>query len=121
MKTLIITLILTYSGILWAHGDMGPHGGKIEMPGPFHVELVGKLPIITVYLLDMNFENPTIKDSKVEVLLKMNKHQIPLKCSPKKEGFECVLRQKIAISKGELVIKATREKAVGNESIFPIP
>jgi hypothetical protein len=52
----ISTLVLI--GSVWAHDDayldtqVAPHGGQLRMAGGYHLELVMKPPMITVYVTD---------------------------------------------------------------------
>lgn len=106
----------------FAHGEdkPGPHGGFIRMPGAFHTEVV---PVnkreIKVYLLDIEWKNPSIQRSKVQV--EMNK--IVKECSPQSEPyFVCSFSPKVDLTKkGSLKIKAQREGQIGNEVIYELP
>lgn len=123
MKFLIAVFLLP--SLCWAHGENkpGPHGGHIRMPGAFHTELVlEEDQSLSIYLLDMNFESPQIKDSNVEVFLKSKKgEKIPFKCMPMNEDhFHCMPEKKFSL-KGELKIKAVRNKAAGNEAVYKLP
>lgn len=106
-----------------AHGEdqPGPHGGSIRMPGAFHTEvLVNNDKSVQVYLLDMNFKNPTLKDSKVAVRMENNKKSVPFKCMPMDDHFHCQAEGNSAL-KGKLIVEATRENAVGNEAVYELP
>ncbi len=54
----------------YGHGEnkLGPNGGFIKMPGAFHTEVV---PVgqnkLKVFLLDMNWKNPSILNSNLSV------------------------------------------------------
>jgi len=119
MKNLIIGLMILTGIQVWAHGEdkPGPHGGFISMPGAFHVELV---PIsdreLKVYLLDMHWKNPTIKNSTVEISMESTSAT----CAAKKDHFVCqfstVLRKA-----GELKVNATREMQIGNTVKYALP
>lgn len=107
----------------WSHGNdkPGPHGGNIEMPGAFHTELVlDKDQSAHIYLLDMNFQNSTTKDSSVKVFARDKKETVPFNCAIMADHFHCVPTKKYS-TKADLVIQATREKAVGNEAIYKLP
>ncbi|AFY01867.1 hypothetical protein [Bdellovibrio bacteriovorus] len=123
MKKLIATLVLLPS-LSWAHGEdkPGPHGGHILMPGAFHTEItVDKDQGVHVYLLDMNFENPTTKDSSVKVTARGKKTTVAYNCSIMGgDHYHCIPEGKVP-TKTELVVEATREKAVGNEAIYKLP
>lgn len=113
----IVCSLLFISSIALAHGDdkPGPHGGKIDMPGAFHTEIVKKENGFLVYLLDMDFANPSVKDSQVQATLKSAGKTQTLVCKTEKDYFFCTAR---VPKSGELSVKATREKAAGNEVIF---
>jgi hypothetical protein len=73
MKTFQSSLaaVLLISSAAFAHGEhkLGPHGGKIRMPGSFHTEVVSEGPKeVKVYLLDMKFQ--TLSTDKSFVSLK---------------------------------------------------
>ncbi|CAE80060.1 hypothetical protein AB1A81_10205 [Bdellovibrio bacteriovorus] len=120
---LLATLILL-PALSWAHGEdkPGPHGGHIQMPGAFHTEItVDKDQSVHVYLLDMNFANPTIKDSSVAVTAKNKKSEIKYTCSVMgNDHYHCIPNGKVP-AKTNLIVQATREKAVGNEAVYKLP
>jgi hypothetical protein len=68
MKTIcmLFAAILFQHTLASAHGEdkAGPNGGFIRMPGAFHTELVpsGK-DKLKVYLLDIQWKNPSLKNS----------------------------------------------------------
>lgn len=124
MKKLILTSLFMPL-MTWAHGDdkLGPNKGYVQMPGAFHTEVVlDKDQSVHVYLLDMEFKNPTLKDSSVAVTYKNKKSSVAFNCLPMGgDHFHCTPSQKISIKQGKLVVQATREKAVGNEAIYKLP
>lgn len=109
---------------VFAHGEEnpGPHGGHIKMPGGFHTELeMDPQQGAHIFLLDMSFENPTVKDSSVQARFKSGKTEIPFTCSVMGANhFHCVPQKKLP-ARGQLLIKPVREKAVGNEVIYELP
>ncbi|MBO9665966.1 MAG: hypothetical protein J7501_04070 [Bdellovibrio sp.] len=126
MTKKLFTLILFLPLTVLAHGEEkpGPNGGHVRMPGPFHTELeIDSVQGAHIFLLDLNFQNPTVKDSAVEVSFKGEKakNNVTYKCGIMGGNhFHCVPQGKIA-GKGVLKVKATREKAVGNEVTYDIP
>ncbi|MDG0816343.1 hypothetical protein [Bdellovibrio svalbardensis] len=124
LRHLLSVLLLLTSVKAVAHGEEkpGPHGGHIKMPGAFHTELeIDSNQGAHIFLLDMQFKNPTIKDSSISAVFKTKKEQIPYQCSVMgRDHFHCAPSKKLP-SKGQLVIKAIREKAVGNEAVYNIP
>lgn len=122
MKLFAIVILLP--SLLWAHGEEkpGPHGGHIQMPGAFHTELVlAKDHSAHIYLLDMNFQNPTTKDSQVTVVARNKKSEVKYNCSVMGGNHFHCLPQGAVLPQAELVVKATREKAIGNEAIYKLP
>ena len=123
LKTLTFITILFSCLHLWAHGEdePGPHGGHIKMPGAFHTELVVESPqAVRFYLIDLSFQNPTVKDSTIVASFRNAKAIIPLNCAAEKEFFICRSEKKLP-PQGELSVKATRNKAVGNEVVYKFP
>lgn len=123
MKKLAASLILL-PVLSWAHGEdkPGPHGGHIQMPGAFHTELVlSEDQSAHIYLLDMNFQNPTVKNSQIQVVARNKKSEVKYDCSVMGGNhYHCVPQGKVP-AKTEIVIKATRESAVGNEAVYKLP
>lgn len=119
----LLTALLFGPVLAVAHGGdkPGPHGGNVEMPGAFHTELVlDKDQSAHIYLIDINFQNPTTKDSSVKVFARNKKMEVPFSCSIMDDHFHCVPSKKYQ-AKGEIVVQAVREKAVGNEAIYKLP
>lgn len=107
-----------------AHGDdkPGPHGGKIQMPGPFHTEVLNYQDKgFKVYLLDINFENPTSKNSFVKAKIKTKEKEISLLCTPHPDHFYCEKNSSNVKSEGELYILAERNFAKGMEIKYQLP
>lgn len=95
MRLLFFLFILGGGEFALAHGEdkPGPHGGEIRMPGAFHTELVldkgGKKGApAKIYLLDIEWKNPVVKDSAVSVAV----DEKPAKeCKPASDHFTCEL------------------------------
>ncbi|WP_413291513.1 hypothetical protein [Bdellovibrio sp. HCB337] len=119
-----LAALLLVPALSWAHGEdkPGPHGGHIKMPGAFHVELnMDKDQSLHIFLLDMEFKNPTVKDSKIAATARHKKSLIKFNCSVMGSNhFHCIPEKKYP-AKGEIVIQATRDNAVGNEVKYPLP
>lgn len=124
---LIITAIVSgfWSSLAWSHGEdrPGPHGGAIRMPGAFHTELVllakGEFKI---YLLDLNFKNPSTKKSELQVHY-LDKESAKADCQAQKNHYYlCKLPQPVDFAKkGELRVVATRDGQTGAEVVYPLP
>jgi hypothetical protein len=127
MRTLIFTLLMTLilgEGVVYAHGEdkLGPNGGFIRMPGAFHTEI---LPLgankLKVYLLDINWKNPSVSNSSLSVTL--NSKKIPKdKCQIKEKYYLCEFPKGVDLTKkGELSIEAQRENQKGNKVSYELP
>lgn len=123
MTHFLLSLFLTPT-LTFAHGEEkpGPHGGHIQMPGAFHTELVlDKDQSAHIYLLDMNFTNPSIKDSSVEVTAKTKGKSVAFQCMIMNENhFHCTPEKKYPAT-AKIIVKAVREKAPGNEAVYKLP
>lgn len=127
MKRILVLgfLSLVLPALAYAHGEdkPGPNQGYLQMPGAFHTELVlDKDQSVHIYLLDMEFKNATVKDSSVEVTYQSGKKTVPFKCAVMgSDHFHCTTSEKYSTKKGDLKVKAVREKAVGNEAVYKLP
>lgn len=122
MKSVSSLIILFLSLNLFAHGEdkPGPNGGFIQMPGNFHTEVVPvKDGSFMVFLLDLQFQNPSIKDSSVEVTLVKGKKKQPVSCMAMGEHFHC--KPTSSLKSGTLVILPKREGTVGMEAKYKLP
>lgn len=123
-KLIFSSLILTtFPQLALAHGEdkVGPHGGFIRMPGAFHTEIVQtEKDKAKIYLLDMNWQSPSVKDAKVEVGLGT---KATVKCQAQEESyFLCSFPKGTDLSKkGKLQVKAQREGQKGNEVTYELP
>ena len=124
MKPLLaLTFILmTVSIRSFGHGEdkFGPNGGYLKMPGVFHTEVVlekdGK---IKIYLIDINFKNPMIKNSKLTAAINSETKK-ELKCTTKRDHFICDTK-KSDLTKGTLTIVAVRDTVKGAEAVYELP
>ncbi len=102
---------------LFAHGEdkAGPHGGKILMPGAYHVEVMKSesSKIVMVYLLDMFFKNPSTKNSSVKILKSAKDKKVLQTCVVKGDGFECKLDAVSGKDQENIVIQSQREGLSG--------
>lgn len=122
MKTLLTLILLAASVKSFGHGEdkLGPNGGYLKMPGGFHTEVVpekdGKLK---VFLLDINFKSPVVKNSTVTVTIN-NGTKKDIKCTNKRDHFLCETT-KADLSKGTLNIVAVRSTVKGAEAVYELP
>lgn len=122
-KALII-LLNCISTLALAHGEdkPGPHGGFIRMPGGFHTEI---LPVdknkLKVYLLDINWQNPSIKESSLDVSFGNNADRAT--CDRKENLFYlCSFSKKTDLTKkGKLTVTSMREGQKGNAVTYDLP
>lgn len=127
MRTLIFTLLMTLilgDGVVYAHGEdkLGPNGGFIRMPGAFHTEV---LPLgankLKVYLLDINWENPSVLNSSLTVSLRSKKTS-QAKCEVQENYYLCEFPMGVDLTKkGELSVEAQRENQKGNMVSYELP
>lgn len=121
-QAIALIVISVWSTLAIAHGDdkPGPHGGFIQMPGPFHTEVVPLVPDkFKVYLLDINFQNEITDNSSVMLVT----HKGPISCQKHADHyFICTLPKGVRVSgPGHLKIKAVRNGQVGNEAVYNLP
>jgi hypothetical protein len=112
LPCLLKVAFLLVPALCLAHGELkpGPHGGEIRMPGAFHVEVIARSVTVDVYLLDMQFENPQIADSSVNVTLQRDEDQLALECQVvnNKKMFRGLLPNNEELGAGRLLVNATR-------------
>lgn len=124
MKLFLIFILIASISNSFSHGGgkPGPHGGHIQMPGSFHTELVLENDNAKVFLLDINFKNPTTVDSKIHVRAqnKTKKENDEVSCVKKVNHFECPLKNLLS-TYSQISIKATRNGKTGSEAIYELP
>lgn len=119
---LLIGLILTASISAFSHGEdkLGPNNGYVKMPGGFHTEVVPNNDgTFKVYLLDIQFKNPTVKNSKVRATIDNGK-KTDVACTAKRDHFHCSSK-KGDLAKGTLSVTAERNSVKGNEAVYNLP
>lgn len=117
----IMSIFLTK--LSWGHGEdkPGPNGGYIRMPGAYHTEVLIQNSVLKIYLLDINWKNPTVNQSSAEAYLKNKETSISLKCDKKANYFECAIDKNMDINSGTLELKTKREGQVGNVAVYDLP
>ncbi|MBY0554549.1 hypothetical protein K2P97_08475 [bacterium] len=126
MKHLILTLILSFvSSSVLAHGEdkLGPNKGYIKMPSNYHTEVVpdGKNRI-KVYLLDINWKNPSVKKSKLEAVHKTAATSSKAMCLVGSDHYICSFSKAIDLTQpGELTINSQREGQKGAAAVYALP
>lgn len=110
---------------VFAHGEnkLGPNNGYIRMPGSFHTELVPDTDgNFMVYLLDVNNQNPAVKDSSVEFKMKDAEGSVTFKCLPMPDHFHCMNERKIKeLKEASIIIKAKRLGVTGTDAVYKLP
>lgn len=121
-STIALLISFFVTSLVWAHGEdkFGPHKGFVRMPGAFHTEIVlnGKNKL-KVYLLDIEWKNPTIEKSSLEVTYN---DQIKATCKSEKDFYSCSFPKSVNLTqKGELKVLASRKDQKGNIALYPLP
>jgi len=126
MKKILIAAILAGSLNVLVHGEdkKGPFGGYLQMPGTFHTEVVPdkRDKSFHIFLTDLEFKNPTVKDSSLDVTYE-NEGQKPVKfkCEVMSGNhFHCIPGKDYPNDKGTLVLNANRMKQKGTAK-YPLP
>ncbi|TGL88743.1 hypothetical protein EHQ68_08885 [Leptospira congkakensis] len=104
---IVFFIIFMSATQVFAHGEHkpGPHGGLIRMPGAFHTEVLPYQNLgFKVYLLDINFENPTSKNSKLQGKVVSKGKEFPLKCKNHPDHFYCEIPGGSSVEEGELIL-----------------
>lgn len=118
--TLIFSLLTALSINVFAHGEdkPGPHGGYIRMPGAFHTEVIKDKNGYRIYLLDINWKNPSVLDSSVSASIQTGKKKSDLTCTKESDSYLC---KSSLPEKGELNIIAKREGQTGIVAKYKLP
>lgn len=91
------------------------------MPGAFHTEIVpDKGSAYRVYLVDLEFKNPKVTNSKVDLSVIDGSKTIPFICKAEADSFLCSTDKKLSGPK-EIVLTAKRDGAQGNEAKYSLP
>jgi hypothetical protein len=120
----VILITILKASMVLAHGEdkFGPNGGFIFMPGVFHTEVVPTgSDKLKVFLLDIEWKNPTTKNSSVSAEIKAIKTTSLLKCETKEIYFLCSLPKGSNLNSGQLEVLAMREGQKGNLAIYDLP
>lgn len=108
-----------------AHGEdkPGPHGGFVRMPGAFHTEVLAVSETeFQIYLLDIEWKNPTVEGSSVSAALKRGSKLIQLQCLPIEKRFSCrTPKDETHRKKDILQVTANRTGMIGNIASYELP
>jgi hypothetical protein len=122
MGNLLILLLLTQTS--WGHGEdkPGPNKGFIRMPAGYHTEVLpdGKHRL-KVWLLDVNFKNPTVKNSSLEITHE-GERKTKASCEAKGRNFLCTFPNAVDLTKqGKLLVESSREGQKGMDVAYDLP
>ncbi len=124
LKSLFYLLLLMGSNFAFGHGEdkPGPNGGFIRMPGAFHTELV---PVeknqLKVFLSDMEFANPTLLNSKVELEL-AGKISQKANCMGHQTHYLCSFKKDVDLNQpGKLIVRSQRMGQKGMDMTYDLP
>lgn len=123
MKTILLLTTMFAANGAWAHGEdkPGPNGGMIRMPGNFHVEAVIKSEGVEIFLLDINFKDPTVADSQVKAKHVTTASTTDLNCARRQKSFFCSFPKKEMSRLGKLVIESRRAgQAASMDAIYDL-
>lgn len=121
LRKTLITLLLTALPLhTFAHGEdkAGPHGGFIRMPGAYHTEVVPEKKGYRVYLLDINWKNPTVQNSSVSASIHSGKKITALTCTKETESYFCSTNLP---QSGELQLLTKRAGQPGATASYKLP
>lgn len=123
-ELLLVTTIFLGGGSVFAHGEdvPGPHGGEVRMPGAYHTEVILlDSQRLKIYLLDMNWKNPTVENSKVDVVIrgKVNSKAV---CEKEGNAFSCSFGEDVNLkSRGAFEVQSTRDGVKGGAAKYSTP
>lgn len=121
-------LILSNAATAFAHGEdrLGPHKGYVRMPSNYHTEvLTAGSNRLKVYLLDISWRNPSVKDSSVQIMHRSSTaaaKNTPAQCEIKGSYYLCTFPRGINLRRaGTLVVNSQREGQKGIEVSYALP
>lgn len=124
-RALFFVFIVGGSPSVYGHGmdKPGPHGGYIRMPGVFHTEIVmNGENTFRLYLLDVNFKNPLVKNSSVGAIMKRETKENALTCKANRDHFQCEMNGGLKFKNGdEIRIWAKPLGMNGGIAIYRLP
>lgn len=108
---------------VFSHGEdkPGPNGGFLRMPGTFHTEVIlTSTNTLKIFLLDINWKNPTVKNSSLKVIHKESK--LLANCSVESNYFICQFSDNVDLKKkGELLVEADMNGQKGMAVSYELP
>jgi len=91
------------------------------MPGGFHTEVKIQKNELKVYLLDINWKNPTTKNSGLNAEYINGVLRDSLVCKVQKSEFTCLLPSGFRSENGKLLITANRDGMKGGVAEYLLP
>lgn len=134
MRTALVSILVLTA--LWtssahSHGEdrPGPHGGYVRMPSNYHTEIVlENNHTLKVYLLDINWRNPVVRNSSVQLSHTDNRKKqdgtapAVAQCETQDSHFLCRFPDRINLRQsGELKLISQRDGQKGVEVSYPLP
>ena len=110
---LLSTTVLLFSGVEKSR----PNSEFVRMPGAYHTEVVPDGNKVKVYLLDIDWKNPSVKDASVKIYLDKKRG----KCKASEDHFICDLPKETTLKSGKLLLKTKREGQTGNNVTYELP
>ncbi len=121
----VLGMALAVPATAIAHGtsDPGPHGGEIRMPGAFHVEAVAGDDALRIYVLDMQFDDPTVEATSLDARIEQGGTTTRLDCEPDEniKAFICPLPADTNLDAGKLIIDAQRKGKPAEPAQYDLP
>jgi hypothetical protein len=91
------------------------------MPGAFHTEVIPGDVSFKIYLLDVQFKNPTVQGSTASATWVDQGKTLTIPCAPEKNYFNCSMPKGASLRKGTLTVAAKRGERVGNSVVYHLP
>lgn len=121
----VVLLLQVFPLKVFAHGEdkPGPNGGSIRMPGSFHTELVQvNSQEFRVYLLDINWQNPTVQNSSIDATVKFNALEVSASCKSDSNYFTCELpKGQTLLGAKVIALKPMRKNVPGGIASYKLP
>lgn len=120
---MVLGLLLPFRvGLTHGEDHPGPHGGEIRMPGAFHTELKKvNTKQLKIYLLDMDFKSPSVKESKVEAVLQRGTSTFELTCKPVRNYFLCKTAKGTSLKSGDqILVTSSRAGSQGGKVTYTL-
>lgn len=91
------------------------------MPGAFHTEVKIDASSLQIYLLDFEWKNPKVENSKVKASYVQEGQAIELECKKESNYFKCGFPKTFESSTEEIHIQAERDGVKGGIAKYELP